>query len=313
MKAGTQISFKILSTDKNKLTAQPTSNIARGIFNAKVIATTPFAQPILDTPFGVVITDEKLSFVAGQKIKLQIIPNKIWIPTEITPELRVSDYFNFRDWSNLEKIINEMRMTKNVINIESIMTKVPRPDTKMTANMLFFLQALKGGSIRNWLGVNNSVLLEKLNPDLFKQLDEDFLLLSRNYLEPGSNEWRTTIIPIINGSGLEHFQLHTQDQSLNKKNRIDEEGGRFIIDLELSHLGRIQIDGFTRNKNKSFDLIIRTERDLGSQIRKEINNIYLNFTKIMTFTGQISFQINKKFAEINLPHLRENNFKGITI
>lgn len=313
MKAGTQISFKILSTDKNKLTAQPTSNIARGIFNAKVIATTPFAQPILDTPFGVVITDEKLSFVAGQKIKLQIIPNKIWIPTEITPELRVSDYFNFRDWSNLEKIINEMRMTKNVINIESIMTKVPRPDTKMTANMLFFLQALKGGSIRNWLGVNNSVLLEKLNPDLFKQLDEDFLLLSRNYLEPGSNEWRTTIIPIINGSGLEHFQLHTQDQSLNKKNFADEEGGRFIIDLELSHLGRIQIDGFTRNKNKSFDLIIRTERDLGSQIRKEINNIYLNFTKIMTFTGQISFQINKKFAEINLPHLRENNFKGITI
>jgi len=313
MKAGTQIGFKIISTDNNKLSSRATLNITRGLISAQVAATTPSGQPILYTPLGVMITDEKLSLLAGQKIKLQIIPNKIRIPTDITPELRVSDYFNFREWTNLEKMIEEIRTTQHSINMESIISKIPKPDNKMTAKMLFFLQALKGASIKNWLGIDNSIFLEKTNPDLFKQLDEDFLILSRNLIEPGTNEWRTTIIPIMNGLGLDHFQFHTQDQSFHKENHADKKGARFIIDLELSHLGRIQIDGLTRKKNKNFDLIIRSERDLGDQIKKKINTIYLNFTKIMTFSGQISFQVSKKFAEINLPHLRDNNFKGITI
>ena len=313
MKAGTQIGFKIISTDNNRLSSRASLNITRGLISAQVAATTPSGQPILYTPLGVMITDEKLSLLAGQKIKLQIIPNKIRIPTDITPELRVSDYFNFREWTNLEKMIEEIRTTQHSINMESIISKIPKPDNKMTAKMLFFLQALKGASIKNWLGIDNSIFLEKTNPDLFKQLDEDFLILSRNLIEPGTNEWRTTIIPIMNGLGLDHFQFHTQDQSFHKENYADKKGARFIIDLELSHLGRIQIDGLTRKKNKNFDLIIRSERDLGDQIKKKINTIYLNFTKIMTFSGQISFQVSKKFAEINLPHLRDNNFKGITI
>ena len=313
MKAGTQIGFKIISTDNNRLSSRASLNITRGLISAQVAATTPSGQPILYTPLGVMITDEKLSLLAGQKIKLQIIPNKIRIPTDITPELRVSDYFNFREWTNLEKMIEEIRTTQHSINMESIISKIPKPDNKMTAKMLFFLQALKGASIKNWLGIDNSIFLEKTNPDLFKQLDEDFLILSRNLIEPGTNEWRTTIIPIMNGLGLDHFQFHTQDQSFHKENHADKKGARFIIDLELSHLGRIQIDGLTRKKNKNFDLIIRSERDLGDQIKKKINTIYLNFTKIMTFSGQISFQVSKKFAEINLPHLRDNNFKGITI
>ena len=313
MKAGTQIGFKIISTDNNKLSSRATLNITRGLISAQVAATTPSGQPILYTPLGVMITDEKLSLLAGQKIKLQIIPNKIRIPTDITPELRVSDYFNLREWTNLEKMIEEIRTTQHSINMESIISKIPKPDNKMTAKMLFFLQALKGASIKNWLGIDNSIFLEKTNPDLFKQLDEDFLILSRNLIEPGTNDWRTTIIPIMNGLGLDHFQFHTQDQSFHKENHSDKKGARFIIDLELSHLGRIQIDGLTRKKNKNFDLIIRSERDLGNQIKKKINTIYLNFTKIMTFSGQISFQVSKKFAEINLPHLRDNNFKGITI
>ena len=313
MKAGTQIGFKIISTDNNRLSSRAPLNITRGLISAQVAATTPSGQPILNTPLGVMITDEKLSLLAGQKIKLQIIPNKIRIPTDITPELRVFDYFNFREWTNLEKMIEEIRTTQHSMNMESIISKIPKPDNKMTAKMLFFLQALKGASIKNWLGRDNSIFLEKTNPDLFKQLDEDFLILSRNLIEPATNEWRTTIIPVMNGSGLDHFQFHTQDQSFHKENHADKKGARFIIDLQLSHLGRIQIDGLTRKKNKNFDLIIRSERDLGDQIKKKINTIYLNFTKIMIFSGQISFQVSKKFAEINLPHLRDNNFKGITI
>ena len=256
MKAGTQIGFKIISTDNNKLSSRATLNITRGLISAQVAATTPSGQPILYTPLGVMITDEKLSLLAGQKIKLQIIPNKIRIPTDITPELRVSDYFNFREWTNLEKMIEEIRTTQHSINMESIISKIPKPDNKMTAKMLFFLQALKGASIKNWLGIDNSIFLEKTNPDLFKQLDEDFLILSRNLIEPGTNEWRTTIIPIMNGLGLDHFQFHTQDQSFHKENHADKKGARFIIDLELSHLGRIQIDGLTRKKNKNFELKI---------------------------------------------------------
>ena len=313
MKAGTQIGFKIISTDNNKLSSRANLNITPGLISAQVAATTPSGQPILNTSLGVMITDEKLSLLAGQKIKLQIIPNKIRIPTDITPELRVSDYFNFREWTNLEEMIEEIRTTQHSINMESIISKIPKPDNKMTAKILFFLQALKGASIKNWLGIDNSIFLENTNPGLFKQLDEDFLILSRNLIEPGTNEWRTTIIPIMNGLGLDHFQFHTQDQSFHKENHAEKKGARFIIDLELSHLGRIQIDGLTREKNKNFDLIIRSERDLGDQIKKQINTIYLNFTKIMTFSGQISFQVSKKFAEINLPHLRDNNFKGITI
>ena len=66
-----------------------------------------------------------------------------------------------------------------------------------------------------------------------------------------------------------------------------------------------------KNKRRSS---VQENAKLGPMKRSQLRSrIILNFTKIMTFSGQISFHVSKKFAEINLPHLRENNFKGITI
>ena len=165
--------------------------------------------------------------------------------------------------------------------------------------------ALKIGNFRSWIGRTATSLLAQIKPQLLSQLDEDFALLSRANTEPQPNEWRTAIIPLFGASGLEQFQLHTQIQS-------DREA-KENMDISLSRIGRIQLDGFLRKKRKQLDLIIRTEGSLPKKMRIEISKIYRNLSEISKFTGQMTFQVNQNFVEIPMPHYEDQSIRGVVI
>ena len=59
----------------------------------------------------------------------------------------------------------------------------------------------------------------------------------------------------------------------------DEEGGdqectRFVIDVDLSKIGRLQLDGMLRNKGKHMDLIVRNSmQDEGAGFGTDTNKV----------------------------------------
>jgi len=144
-------------------------------------------------------------------------------------------------------------------------------------------------------------------------LDEDFALLNRVNIEPQTNEWRTAVIPFLTTMGLEQFHLHTRGQLNQEYNKNDGNNSRFIIDISLSRLGRLQLDGFLRKKRKRLDLVVRTQQALPKTIRIEIAKIYKDFSEISKIVGQITFQVNQHFVEIPMPQLVDHSTRGVVI
>jgi len=191
---------------------------------------------------------------------------------------------------------------------------VPQANGALTANLLFFLSALRGGDVTQWLGGQNNTLLQQDQPDTANRLSEEFAQISRAFNDQPTNDWRTALIPFFNGALLEQLHMHLRGRSVTS----DEEGGsdetaRFLIDVELSRLGRVQLDGLVKAEGKKFDLIIRTERPFPRLMRRDINRIFVDFTEATGVTGGVVFQADNKFTEVPMPSFNDGVDRHISI
>ena len=75
-------------------------------------------------------------------------------------------------------------------------------------------------------------------------------------------------------------------------------GTRFIVDLELSQYGRMQLDGLSKEEDRKLDLVVRTASPLPSEMRKNINTLFTRSTEAMGLTGQLVFLGTAHFVEI---------------
>ena len=86
-----------------------------------------------------------------------------------------------------------------------------------------------------------------------------------------------------------------QEDSQNDKNK--EEDTRFVIEVDLTQLGEVQMDGFVRKHEKDlqFDMIIRSLNGLSKEVQDDILNIYNNMGAITGYKGSLSFQSVREF------------------
>ena len=139
-------------------------------------------------------------------------------------------------------------------------------------------------------------LLEKLKPDTMRRLGDDFKLLGRTDEETTTatrtGEWRGTLIPLYSEEGLQQVRLFTR--KLSDENDDDNEnkpkGTRFLIDVNLSKVGRLQLDGIVEKADKRLDMIIRTSNKLPDPMRQDLMQIFIKANEIVGMNGGMSFQ-----------------------
>ena len=113
-------------------------------------------------------------------------------------------------------------------------------------------------------------------------------------------------IPLATNTAIEQIQLLMRRLSANE---TDEElregpGTRFIIDVNLSRLGRIQLDGFITETSKNFDLMIRSNQKLIPEMQADIISIFEAAQGFTGLSGWLRFQAAPpKFINIfsNIP------------
>ncbi len=120
--------------------------------------------------------------------------------------------------------------------------------------------------------------------------------------EPGrpasANEWRALTMPFLANGAIEPVRLYVRggsnqdetDPDGSGKAAAEAEETRFIVDLSLSRLGRMQLDGLVRGSNKLFDLIIRTGQPLPENMRMGILGIFNNASAVTGTKGTVVFQ-----------------------
>ncbi len=132
---------------------------------------------------------------------------------------------------------------------------------------------------------------ERQRPELAARLRTDLGQMTRNFDDPLSGEWRLQAVPFLHGADIDRLLLLVRDQDDNDDEENEKGGGtRFVVDLNLSRLGHLQIDGLVGNDNKRLDLVLRSDAPLEGTMRDDIRGLYANALELTGLEGSVGFQ-----------------------
>jgi hypothetical protein len=108
-----------------------------------------------------------------------------------------------------------------------------------------------------------------------------------------AGDWRSQGIPFNNGGAIVPIQLYVHqtkpDDEGDGKGQAGKAPTRFLLDLELSALGRIQLDGLAQPPR--FDVILRTPQALPDTVRNDLRLLFTDVTSARGLTGSVAFQV----------------------
>ena len=107
--------------------------------------------------------------------------------------------------------------------------------------------------------------------------------------------------------------MHLRGGSKDNQSDAKENSARFIVDVELSNLGRIQLDGLVNSKGRQFDLYLRSEKPFAKSLRGDINKIFVDFTEVTGISGNIILQTGHQFVNIPISDMAPHQAPGIVV
>ncbi|GGF56159.1 hypothetical protein GCM10011332_07060 [Terasakiella brassicae] len=272
------------------------------IIQGTIMGNTAQGQPVVKTAQGLIALDIKAKMPEGTQVKLEILsatrPDPQAHAKPVLNELKLEQGVG-KNWPTLEEIDKILTQSNPAAADNLHQAMIPKADHRLAANMIFFLKALGRGNFKNWADDKVMKALSKARPDLLKKLENDFTQISDKIKTPSSTDWKIAYIPLQDNGQINQIRLAERDHKDEKEDGKEDPGVRFVIDLHLSRLGAMQLDGLTKESNRMFDLIIRTHKPLAGFIRRDILEIYENAMDTIGFDGKLSFQVTPNFIEVD--------------
>ncbi len=194
------------------------------------------------------------------------------------------------DWFALDEALSLLRDAAPGAHTHIMQTTLPRADGQLSTNVLFFLSVLRGGDMKNWMGDGPSRILERLRPELAARMRTDLNQMTRSFEDPLTGDWRLQAVPFLFGGEIDRLLLLVRDQEDEDEDGPGKSDTRFVIDLTLTQLGHLQIDGLVGNKNKRLDVVLRTDTPLQSYMREDIRRLYTDALEVTGLDGSVGFQ-----------------------
>lgn len=163
---------------------------------------------------------------------------------------------------------------------------IPASGGQAMGPALLYLAALYAGDIRVWGGQK---LLQNARESAAKSsaaLEDDFGKAARQAIDGIGGDWRVITLPFMEGEQLRYPKIFISDQAVPL-----EDGGsarHFIVDVELTKLGHLQLDGYVQPLR--LDVTLRSEAALPQKIQQDISNIFSDFLDIQGYRGHLLFK-----------------------
>lgn len=262
-----------------------------------VIQQTPQGQPIVSTPGRVIVLQTTTSPPVGSHLILNIQVAGGNQPVQ-EPAFPAADLVT--DWPSLSAASQALGTTEAGISSHAVLqTILPQLTAgaghNVAGNLLFLLTALRLGDVRALIGDAPLKDLVKIGrKDLADALQDDFKSLAQPDYEPVEPGWRGHSVPVqVQGHiNMVHFFTRPAPLRVRKEDvpedATDPEGTRFLVDLELSALGPMQIEG--RTTPKRLDVLVRTRTLLPTEVQQGLRDLYLDVLNRQNLNGGLSFQ-----------------------
>jgi len=146
--------------------------------------------------------------------------------------------------------------------------------------------------------------LQNINPQLASSLAKTLPnAASANQLGPAAmvviaagepaaatqSDWRAVPLPMFWENEIHRITLYTRQESdENEKQQNGQNGTRFVMDLSLSRMGDVQIDGLV--KDNRLDLILRTEHHFSAPMQQTMRQAYSGALAYTDLVGELNFQ-----------------------
>ncbi|ALG73414.1 hypothetical protein VY88_21325 [Azospirillum thiophilum] len=268
--------------------APPDARVLRGT----VAGSTPQGQPILATKQGMLALNVAASLPQGATVTAALTDRaQAATQAAATTSPGPPGPLGERDWPAMRQLMATLAAADPAL-AKSMQATMPQPNRKLTAALGFFLAAMRGGDAQGWLGDEASSALDKAGRrDLLERLEKDFGELRREAAEPLPGDWRSYTIPLMDANGPRPIKLHVHPLKEDEESGGGERskpGSRFVIDLDLSRFGPMQLDGLVRPNH--FDLILRSHAALPPELRVELIQVFADSVRAVGYTGGLSFQ-----------------------
>lgn len=250
-------------------------------------------ETLVDTTLGLLALQRKLALPPGTLFAFERLE-------EIAPELAdAATPSRAGGWPALEEALGVLGQSAPELATRLRMTLTPSSGAQLAGTLLFLLSGLYGG---DWPGAGLGAVLAAANhAKLAQRLADDAEELRRLGSDAATGDWRVLTLPLLAGTMVLPLRLFLRRP---KAAAQPDNATRFAIEVELSRLGPLQLDGMLRGLH--LILVIRSHRGLPASLRDAVAAVYRRALREWNLTGDISFAIAPAFALAPLSSLRQH-------
>jgi hypothetical protein len=262
-------------------------------FTGSVTAVTHAGRPVVQTPLGTLTLEIRAPLQAGSRMTFELPGGALpsGYPGAAAPGPAALGTLA-HSWPALEETLRALQeVAPPGVAAATLQEAVPQPGSRLASGLLFFLSALGAGDVTRWIGNQASQALRGAGRDsLLSRLGQDFSQLGRLADNQGG-DWRLFFMPLYDGDQLRQLRLflrHGQHEQDGGDGQDDEDQTRFVVEVEMTRLGDLQLDGLVREKR--LDLILRSRAPLPDFMRRDIMQIFHDANQITGYQGNLGFQ-----------------------
>ncbi len=264
----------------------------QSVLKAIVVKPAPDAKPVLLTESGVIVPTETVALPPLTPVAVKIV-DVIPPPVEQPAEKTV--------WTVLSEAVETLSKTDTAA-FENFKAVLPSISPKLPALMLSYVKAAaKNVPLETWLGEQNVAAIRKTDGGeiLLKRLEREFT--PKKAADKQETPWKSFDIPFLTGTAVEPVSLYLQrpPEDLDRRAAMQKAGGgvRFVVDLTLSRLGRIQLEGLANRQNRTFSLVIRTQNVLPDGAEARIKSLFTQTLGALSYAGGVKVRQTDDFID----------------
>jgi hypothetical protein len=250
-------------------------------------------ETFVDTAFGLLAVQRRLALARDTIIAFEPLEQ---IAPEQADDRPVS---TAGGWPALDEAIALLAEIAPQLATQLRALLSPQSGAQLAGSLLFLLGALYHG---DWPGTAlGTALAGATHEKLAKRIADDAEGFRRLAEDAATGEWRVLTLPLSPGGAVIPLRLFLRRR---RPNMPTEEAIRFAIEVELSRLGPLQLDGLLRATH--LILVLRAHRSLPQALREETASVCRRALLAWGLTGDLSFATTREFALTPLSSLRRH-------
>ncbi|MDD5585927.1 MAG: hypothetical protein PHY92_03095 [Alphaproteobacteria bacterium] len=269
--------------------AQPPAAETSGQIVAAVVGKGPDGQLLLNAGDTTLYIRQSGNVAVGSRLLLTLLSPKeepgFTLPLFAGPE-----------FTAMHNLMAALRAIEPQLAHQFMQTRIPQLNETLPGTLLLLFNILQQGGVQGWLGEDvNARLIRAGKIDLIAKLTEEMQKESGVARDPAVGQWRSWPVPLYDGSQFQMLHLYVR----RERDRKQSAGGypvspqtRFLITMNMSRLGAVQMDGLSQKKQ--LDLVIRSENELPGHLPKDLRALYIKTLDALGLTGGLNFQTGRQ-------------------